>query len=54
MYDLSLQAANQEINAKYIERFINKHVSLNYENMANALENGNIDFSIPIVFNNTK
>jgi len=53
MYDISLGAANNEINIKYIEKFISKHITLNYDHMANTLENGHFDYSQSLVFKNT-
>ncbi|WP_048705183.1 type II toxin-antitoxin system death-on-curing family toxin [Companilactobacillus ginsenosidimutans] len=53
MYDISLAAANNEINIKYIERFINGHVSLGYEHMENTFENKDFDSFISLEFKNS-
>lgn len=53
LYDISLSAANNKIGPKEIEKFINSHISLSYDNMASALKNGTFEYSHSFTFKST-
>ncbi len=54
MYDISVQAANNQLSVKQIERYISQHVSLGYKNMGSALSGDDFDVGFKIDFKNNE